>query len=1192
MGRLRLLVMVVAAVLVAGNVSAQSVTGSLSGTVVDDSNKVVPGADVTIVNENTREERHGVSNEVGDFVFPALVPGPYTVRVQLTGFKPLTVAGHMVLANGRTAVGQLQLTLGELTEQVTVTAIGESLKTTTTAHQAVLDLKQVTNLSIRGRDPISLLKILPGVSLLANDTETFGGSFATAVPAIQGNGRGQTIYVDGINGGDGGGSGGGGTNFSGATNLDAIAEVNVQMSAYTAEYGLKGGAQVNFITKRGGSEYHGTGYTYQRDTRFNATNYFNTISNLPKPEYRYSTFGGNLGGPVPKLPRINSDGEKLFFFYSVDDTRLKNPQVLRRFMMPTEAERRGDFSQTRTPAGALIAIRDPLTNQPFPGNIIPLDRASPQGLAFLNMLPRPNSTGSGFNFVDQEASIPHPRRQHLLRVDYRPTDRDTLSVKGQTWFTNSVGVNVAGASARWGLVRQRYDFTADQAKVDYTRILGGNTVLEINAGVFDSYEDGPPENAEQLARIQRSSFPALANMPQFAAMHNPLNLIPKVQWGNFQSSGSNDWIPNITYDNRWPITGHDTAINVAATLTHTRGAHTFKTGLMRERENFGQARSGLFGGEFSFANDAQNPNNTGFAFSNAFLGQATSYTESMGRPGDDRRQNTYAWYVQDTWKVHSKVSLDLGLRMYKSDLPRHITGESSIFSFERFDPRWGGNPPVLFRPVLAGTTRRAQNPLTGELLPDTYVGQMVPGTGYSCGVITPTTPCAINGVVFQKDGSYVEGGEGFTDPTPIQYDPRFGMAWAVNSRTVIRVAGGSFHEAHGGFYSTGGPAFRFDRVVRYTDMTSFFNGTSSASPVNVTGVERVDKRPVSYRYNVGLQRELGWNTVLDVAYVGDQTRHLPVTKNYNAIPAGARFRPEFRDPTRTPTLANPGALPDAFLRPIAGFGDITITEPSGRSNYNSLQTQLTRRFTGGIELAGSYTWAKGFQNFFANNAANNNNTVAGAQIFQGNPLPEEAARSRSNIQEHVVVASYTIDIPGGGNKLGGSRAARLLLDDWSISGISTFATGNIGAVTFTTTDNFEFTGGGERCGNPDGPYPVQTGDANLPRGERTLDRWFDTGVFQRPSGRGDVGNNCDNNKVVLPGFHNHDLSIFKNFPLRGGHRMQFRWEIYNLFDSLSFNEVDTSAIFDANGNQTDTNFGKVISARTERRMQFSLRYTF
>src|SRR4029453_700733 len=233
----------------AANAAAgQSVTGSLSGTVVDDSHKVVPGAAVTLIHETTRAERQTVTNEVGDFLFAGLVPGPYTVKVHLQGFREILQAGNIVLGNGRTAVGQLKLQLGELTEVISVTAVGEQLKTTTTSHQAVLDLKQVTNLSIRGRDPISLLKILPGVQLQANDQETFGGSFATGVPAIQSSRTGgQTFTFEGANGGDGGGSGGGGGNFSGATNLDAIAEVNVQMASFAAGNGLRGGARGRFI---------------------------------------------------------------------------------------------------------------------------------------------------------------------------------------------------------------------------------------------------------------------------------------------------------------------------------------------------------------------------------------------------------------------------------------------------------------------------------------------------------------------------------------------------------------------------------------------------------------------------------------------------------------------------------------------------------------------------------------------------------------------------------------------------------------------------------------------------------------------------------------------------------------------------------------------------------------------------------
>jgi hypothetical protein len=1061
-----------------------------------------------------------------------------------------------------------------------VSAVGEALATTRTSQEAVLDLKQVTSLSIRGRDPVSLLKILPGVALLANDNETFGSNFGTEVPDIQG-GRGQTIYVDGINVGDGGGGG----RLSGATNLDAIAEVNVQLSSYTAEYGLKGGSQIHFVTKHGGTDYHGTAYAYQRHEMFNATNFFNNRLGVGKPQYRYTTLGGNLGGPIPRIPRIN-ESKTLFFFYSVDDTQLKNPQGIRRYTVPTALERAGDFSQSRTTSGALIAIRDPLTGQQFPGNRVPANRVNAQALALLNLFPLPNANEPGFNFLMQEASISQPRRNHLTRIDFRPTGRDTLSFKYQTWYTKSVGYNVSGAStnAKFGLVRQRYDFTADQGKIDYTRILGSNTVLEAATGIFYSTESGPAENATELARIQRSSYPALATIPQFSTLHNPLNLIPEVDFGTVQSNSYD--IAEIALDNRWPIDGADTALNAAINLTHTRGSHTFKMGMMHEHERLGQARSSTFNGEFSFSNDNNNPNNTGYAYANALLGYVTSYTEAMGRPGDNRRQNTLAWFVQDTWKPRRDLTLDLGLRMYKWNHPLQGGGEASAFSFERLDPAWGGKPPVLFRPISTPQGRRAVNPLTGEILPSPYIGQMVPGTGYTCGPITPQTPCLINGVVIQEDGSYVEGGRGFVEAPPIQFDPRLGMAYALNDKTVIRVAAGAFHDGTGGDTFTGGPAYRFDRVVRYTDMNSFLTGTSVTTPVGVTGTVREgQKRPVTYRYTIGVQRDIGWNTVLDVAYVGDRTRNLAVNKNFNQVPAGARFRPENRDTTLTPTAANPASLPDNFLRPITGFGDITVSEPIGKSRYDSLQMQVTRRFTGRIELAGSYTFSRAYQNHFTDN-------VSGSRIFQNNPLPPEALSHfyDDDIQPHIVVASYVVDIPS--LSTGKPLPLRWILNNWRVSGISTFATGKLAPITFNTTDNFDFTGGGERCGDNNGPYPVIVGDPRLPYGEHSIDRWFNTDAFRRPSGQGDRGNVCRNDHIVMPGYTNHDLSLFKDFLVKGNQRVQFRWEIYNLFNSVQFNEVDRTAQFDATGRQTDVNFGTVTSARTERRMQFSLRYSF
>jgi hypothetical protein len=1186
MKHLKLLCVVALAALpmlcVGTNAYAQtSGSGSIFGSVVDASGQVVPGADITITNESTGEVRHAVSNEVGDYTAQALQAGPYTVRAELSGFKPYEIKNNQVLANNRLSMRPLKLEVGSLTETVSVTAVGEVVNTTVTSHQALLETKQIEDMAIRGRDPMSLLKILPGVQLLANDNETFGGSFNSPVATLQGGG-GQTVYVDGVNGGDGGGGGA----FSASTNMDAIEEVNVQMSAYTAEYGLKGGAQVNLVTKHGGSEYHGTGYWYKRHEMWNATNFFNNRTHTPKPLYRYSNLGGTLGGPIPKIKKINEDGKKLFFFYSIDDTQLVDVNFLKFYRVPTALERIGDFSQTVTPSGVLIPVKDPVTGANFPNNQIPANRLDPRGLAFLNLFPVENTFGvNGYNYVTQEPSIPHPRRQHLFRGDYRPTSKDSLSVKYQTFYTKSSGINVAGASARWGLVRQRYDFFVDQGNIDYTRILNTTTVLEFTSGFFSSVETGPPEDDKALAGIQRSTYPQLNRLGQFAPINNPLGLIPQAAFGNIPSAdrnasnssdGSAGGPAQIQYDGRWPITGNDVAIKTGLTLTHTRGKHTYKAGVMREDELFGQARSGTFGGSFNFAQDGNDPGTTGYAYSNAAIGHVTSYTESLGRVPDDRRQRTWAFFGQDTYKIHPKVTLDIGLRMYKWNPPVAQGGEASEFSFERFDPKWGGNPPVFYRPVLQGTTRRAQNPVTGEILPVTYVGLIVPGTGYSCSVITPSTPCQINGIVIQRDGKYLkDGGEGFVEAPPLQFDPRIGFAWALNPRTVIRLAGGSFHDGTGGVTQQqggGNAAYRYDKVIFFTDLDNYLTGSSATSAVpNTGGIVRTDNaRPNNMRFTAALERELGRNIVLNAAYVGTRTQNSTETWNYNAIKAGARFDPANRDVTVAATASNPGALPDVFLRPIPGFGDISITQTTGHSRYDSLQLQLTRRFTGGFEMQGSYTWARGYSH----------------NLNQNNPLP--STMDRSDIQEHVLVASYTWEVPGGSKLFGKNAVAKGVLDSWRISGVSTFGTGGRGNVTATYNPSFEFSGGGETCGG----YDVK-GDPVLPADQRNVDMWFNTAAFVPVSGIGQVGNDCRAWKYRLPGFNNHDVTLFKDFRIKHGQLIEYRWEIYNLFNQVSFNAVNQAATFNqTTGAQTNTNFGKVTSARTERRMQMSLRYRF
>lgn len=332
----------------------QGSTGTVTGTVLDPSGQIVPGAKVKLTFELNGEDRAEVTNESGDFFFGALVPGAYTIRIDAPGFRPLEQKNNMVVASGRLALGRLQLEVGSVTESVMVTAQGAAVATTTSAQAATIDSKQMELIAVRGRDPMSVFKTLPGVQIIP-DQDTWGGSYQSTVPTFQGRG-GNTVYTDGVNGGDGGG----GANFSGITSLDAIAEVNVQANSYTAEYGFKGGAQVNMVTKHGGQSFHGSAAWYKRHEQFNAQNFFNNKTGALKPLYRYSDISGTIGGPVPvKIPILNRDGKSFNFFYSVEDMRLKDVNNSGSSPCPLRSRGQGIFLRRKRQRGhwSQFAIR-------------------------------------------------------------------------------------------------------------------------------------------------------------------------------------------------------------------------------------------------------------------------------------------------------------------------------------------------------------------------------------------------------------------------------------------------------------------------------------------------------------------------------------------------------------------------------------------------------------------------------------------------------------------------------------------------------------------------------------------------------------------------------------------------------------------------------------------------------------------
>jgi hypothetical protein len=350
-------------------------------------------------------------------------------------------------------------------------------------------------------------------------------------------------------------------------------------------------------------------------------------------------------------------------------------------------------------------------------------------------------------------------------------------------------------------------------------------------------------------------------------------------------------------------------------------------------------------------------------------------------------------------------------------------------------------------------------------------------------------------------------------------------------------------------------------------------GAFANRPSAVFGIERDAKTPRSYNYSAGIQRELGWGTVVDVTYAGFQMRNAEMETNINPVPDGARFvdvNPQNADP-RNPATAKPAE----FLRPYLGYQVITIRSHFGTAHYNSLQVQLNRRYIRGLQFAVAYTLAK---------------TISDGTTF--NPLRPGTAWNEgpdSATQYQNLIMSYTWDVPRG-SQLWDNVVTRGLLDGWQLSGDTALVSGDWSGASTSTTDNFDFTGGdGGTRPRINGETTCTSGNCDpAPGGGGSF---LDASAFSRLTGRGDIGN-APPTFFQLPGIVNTNLSAFKNFEVGGNKRIQFRWEMYNVFNQVNWSAINTNAQFDTQGRMVNQSFGQATAARSARIMQGAIRFSF
>ncbi|MBM3783521.1 MAG: carboxypeptidase regulatory-like domain-containing protein [Acidobacteria bacterium] len=1142
------MVRLLSSLLAAASMYAQTITSSISGVVVDPGGLAVAGAEVTLQNPATGAARSARSNALGDFVFGSVTPGSYALSITAAGFKRLERTNVSVSASETLALGNLALQVGQVNESVTVSDVIAQVQTASAERAGTITSKQVDSVLIRGRNVMSLLQLLPGV-VDNGENESISRDWNINV---NGNRRNtSSVSLDGmaLN------AIGNNNNATVSVSQDAVAEVRILLSNYQAEFGRMSGANIQLVTKSGTKQFHGLGSYFKRHEQFNANNFFNNLLGQPKPRYRFNTWNYNVGGPAFIPGVFNKNREKLFFFFSQEYWPLKVNRPLAQLTVPTALERRGDYSLSNDLNNRQIVVRDPNNNRnPFPGNVIPANRVDSNGQALLNVFPQPNfldrtiSAGRyNYVFVGENET---PQRTETLKLDYNINANNILTGNYTRYSDVQTGYNGIASSGgtNWEQMRKTFDNQGRAYLIRYQRIFSPTLVNEFNWGFV-----GRPANDvtfdDEVKRNLRSTVGF--RTPQLNPASNPLNVIPNATFGGVSQPA------NLMIEGRFPLrTTHD-SMTATNTVTKTMRAHTIKAGFYWDRIWRNADNAVVFNGEYNFGTNANNPLDTGYAYANAALGVFNSYTEASARPFAYFRLSNVEWFAQDNWKVTRRFTLDYGVRWAVVSPLYEDFNNVSGFVPERWQ---ASRAPQLIEGVRVNNVRMGRNPVTGAAVPATFIGALAPGNGDPA-----------NGMVVTKSDTNVP--RAFLKNRGPQWGPRFGFAWDVfgNQRTAVRGGFGMFYNRQNldavlNPFTTAPPIVQTP-VVNFSTLAGLANSGGLLFPQNVIGIDGEGKIPTVMNYSLSVQQNVGFQTILDVAYVANLARNQMWQRNLNAIPFGANFLPQNQD------ASAPGSpLPQAFLRPLRGYNNVNFREWASSSNYHSMQVQANRRFSAGLQFIASWTWSKSMD-------FNSNDTDAVSPLVD--PRVWNYGLS-SYDRTHVAKFSGVWDLPKTTFQ---NVIAKQIFNDWQMSGIVTFSSGQPLGLGFGTVTPLDITGS-----PTDGPRITLTGNPILPKGDRTRTRFFDTSVVRLPA-RGTIGNAAKTN-IRGPGINNWDTAFFKNFPIREEFRMQLRWELYNIWNHSQFTGVDTTARFDAQGAQGNARLGELISARPARIMQFALRLYF
>src|SRR5467141_1551451 len=1176
---------------------AQSDLGRISGFIKDPSGATIANAKVTVQNKSG-VERQTATNDSGYYVITNVPPGLYTMVAQAAGFQKYETTNNKLDPSADLVI-DVTLTVGSASETVEVSASAVELQTESASVQEVVTRAQIDSLEINGRNPIFMANLVPGTrgGTLAN----LSFNFTQGPSNINGARTPESLIT--YDGAPAVRTRSNGTSI-GAADVDSTQEIQILTADYAAEYGRSSGGQIRIISKSGSQQFHGAAYEYVRNTALNANtwqrNAVPRTTGVTAPIH-YNQFGYNIGGPFYIPNHFNTDKTKVFWYWGeewvryifTDSNNTVNGGVL---TVPTLKMRTGDFSELLDPSNPFVTrtvtnpadpaktkvkvpayITDPQsplasqcgqvisygppvvlnTNGCFQGNMIPSTRVSPNGLGILKAYPAPNLTTpiNGNQNWFFTAQHPQYQRKDTVAVDINLTEKQRLRFR-RVYFTFWEYQPLDGATNE---TPKYFDRPNQTNSVDYVWTISPTKVNEVLAtGSLDVVRI-PVDQAHFIDRATVGLTYAYI-FPQGKLIPNR---IPTVNMTNFSGLSGGPY----------PSHSSGPIYNLSDSFTWIKGNHTLKFGGLFEKsgENDNDeinvqacpTCTNNQNGQFLFT-DART-GGTGVASANAALGLFDTYSEIGHRAYTIFRSNMWEGFGQDSWKVRQKLTINFGLR-YTVIVPYHALWGNMIV----FDPRF-------YDPNIAVTIDPKTGLITGSpTVAQLYNGMVIPGSGF---------PSSAKGRVPEADSGLYTGlfrgvPNHYSDIQWGEIQPRMGIAYQLNNKTVIRAGAGRFFTRLGvsdSIFLGGNPPFQPNASVSLGSVDNPGVGGAASIPLVVTTQSKAFKNPEAWAWNFTVERELFWKSLLSVGYVARRGLHQQRESDIN-------------QPTLATRAANPLANLNA-IRPFKGFGSIRETDNVASSIYNSLQIAWNRRFSNTLQFGVSYTLSKSMDS-----GSNQRDVVPDTYDTSMLWGPSEFDA------RHIVIINYLYQLPFYRKQTGFAGKA---LGGWQISGITQFQTGLPCSVI---EPNADYAGVGQDanwgCGG-NGQFYVVNGNPKIIGTFGPNGQWFattnpdGTQIFTAPAA-GTFNTQRVRNLIYQPGYQNWNMGLFKTIPVNERLRFQFRAEAYNVWNHPNWcGNSGCSGTTNIGLNPTNAQtFGKVLakgsgtSGQGERNLQLSLRVEF